>query len=202
MKFWCDSNQLTCEQPKRQSVIWWLFCNRQNYANVPAGAYALNGRSVWRSCSSWLAEQSAHRDQEEGHDGLPPPQLPPGRGDALQVREAPGAHASAHSCVWEQPTLHARGALNPWTLSHVWLCPVFTAEPQSPWQKILPPGTTLGRTPSTLLLEPGKPGIGFILQAAVLPGVAEHAGEAGEDMTNGRTLMGRFCREHWLCRTV
>ena len=65
---------------------------------------------------------------------------------------------------------------------------VFIAEPQSPWQKVLPPVRTLGRTPSTLLLEPGKPGIGFFLQAASLLAVAEHVREASEDMTNGRTL--------------
>ena len=74
--------------------------------------------------------------------------------------------------------------------------PVFTAEPQSLWQKVLPTGRTLSRTPSTLLLEPGKPATGIYLRAAVLPGVAEHVREAGEDMTNGRTLLGRFCREH------
>ena len=33
---------------------------------------------------------------------------------------------------------------------------VFTAETQSLWQKVLPTGRTLGRTPSTLLLKPGK----------------------------------------------
>ena len=82
-----------------------------------------------------------------------------------------------------------------------WLGLVLTAEPQSPWQKVLPPGRTLGRTPSTLLLELGKSGICISLQAAVVPGVAEHAREAGEDMTDGRTLLGRFCREHCLgCR--
>ena len=69
---------------------------------------------------------------------------------------------------------------------------VFTAEPQSLRQKVLP----TGRTPSSLLLEPGKPATGVFLRAAVLPGAAEHVREAGEDMTNGRTLLGRFCREH------
>ena len=73
---------------------------------------------------------------------------------------------------------------------------VFTAEPQSLWQKVLPTGRTLGRTSSTLLTEPGKPAIGIALRPAILPGVAEHVREAGEDMTNGRTLLGRFCREH------
>lgn len=61
-----------------------------------------------RGYGSWSAERGAYRDQEEGHDGLPPPQLPPGRGNALQVCEAPRTHASAHSCVREQPALRAR----------------------------------------------------------------------------------------------
>ncbi len=52
---------------------------------------------------------------------------------------------------------------------------------------LLPCGRTLGRTPSTSSLEPGKPAIGFFSQAAVLPEVAEHVREAREDMTNGRT---------------
>ena len=38
------------------------------------------------------------------------------------------------------------------------------------WQKVLPPGRTLGRTPSTLLLEPGRPAMGIFSGAAVLPG--------------------------------
>ena len=74
--------------------------------------------------------------------------------------------------------------------------PVSTAEPQSLWQKVLPAGRTLGRTPSTLSLEPEKLAIGISLQGALSPGVAEHVGEAGEYMTNGRTLLGMFCREH------
>ena len=52
---------------------------------------------------------------------------------------------------------------------------------------LLPCGRTLGRTPSTLSLDPGKPAIGFFSRAAILPEVAEHVREAREDMTNGRT---------------
>ena len=48
------------------------------------------------------------------------------------------------------------------------------AEPQSLWQKVLPTGRIVGRTPSALLLEPGKPASGISLQAAVLLGVSEH----------------------------
>ena len=74
---------------------------------------------------------------------------------------------------------------------------VFTAEPQSLWQKVLPTGRTLGRTSSTVLLAPRKLAVGIFSRAAVLRGVAEHVREAGEAMTNGRTLLGRFRREHW-----
>ena len=77
---------------------------------------------------------------------------------------------------------------------------MFAAEPESLWQKVLPTGRALGRTPSTLLLEPGKPAIGIFLRAAVLSGVAEHVREAGEDMTNGRTSLGRFCGVHCTLR--
>jgi len=61
-------------------------------------------------------------------------------------------------------------------------------------QHVLPAGRTSGRTPSTLLLEPGKAAISRIQRAEVLPEAAEYVREAGEDMTNGRTLPRWFCR--------
>ena len=69
-----------------------------------------------RWCSQSAAEPCAYRDQEEGHDGLPPPQLPCGRGYALQVREAPWPDASTHSRVLEAAHSACEGTLLRFTL--------------------------------------------------------------------------------------
>ena len=54
------------------------------------------------------------------------------------------------------------------------------------------------RLPFCYLSWKSRPAIGIFPRAAVLMGVAEHLREAGEDMTNGRTLLERFYREHWI----
>ena len=61
---------------------------------------------------------STHRDQEEGHDGLPPPQLPGGRSNALEMREASRACPTSNDSVGQEPALSMQGAPYQETLPH------------------------------------------------------------------------------------